>query len=174
MDVHGAGAQRSDPKSGNPDAFPNGHGPQGDDIRIYNYVRCVTGGEAEEYTPPYVKIPGWKGGGAGTSESGRRRHNGMQKFGGGHSRNMQQSSARSNQEIRHGSGMMNRRDGQGPPEEAFIACDGKSRGEPCSVLTPQGTLPGVCVSRNAQLFCVPEGHGPGRDRGRGTGMAPPQ
>ena len=41
MDVHGAGAQRSDPKAGNPDAYPQGHGPQGDAIRIYNYVRCV-------------------------------------------------------------------------------------------------------------------------------------
>lgn len=75
MDVHGAGAQRSDPKLGNPDAFPDGHGPQGDDIRIYNYVRCVAGGEAEEYDPPYVRIPVWKGGGPGTSGTDRRRHN---------------------------------------------------------------------------------------------------
>lgn len=41
MDVHGAGAQRSDPKEGDPADYPNGHGPQGDAIRIYNYVRCV-------------------------------------------------------------------------------------------------------------------------------------
>ena len=41
IDVHGAGAQRSDPKSGNPGDYPYGHGPQGDAIRIYNYVRCV-------------------------------------------------------------------------------------------------------------------------------------
>jgi hypothetical protein len=45
MDVHGAGAQRSDPKSGDPDAYPTGHGPQGDAIRIYNYVRCVRDAE---------------------------------------------------------------------------------------------------------------------------------
>jgi len=44
IDVHGAGAQRSDPKVGNPDNFPYGHGPQGDAIRIFNYVRCVRGG----------------------------------------------------------------------------------------------------------------------------------
>jgi len=44
VDVHGAGAQRSDPKSGNPAAYPTGHGPQGDAIRIYNYVRLVRGG----------------------------------------------------------------------------------------------------------------------------------
>lgn len=40
-DVHGAGAQRSDPKGGDPDEFSDGHGPQGDAIRIYNYVRLV-------------------------------------------------------------------------------------------------------------------------------------
>jgi len=44
-DVHGAGAQRSDPKAGDPARFPHGHGPQGDVIRICNYVRCVRGGE---------------------------------------------------------------------------------------------------------------------------------
>ncbi|KJU83018.1 hypothetical protein MBAV_004788, partial [Candidatus Magnetobacterium bavaricum] len=40
-DVHGAGAQRSDPKTGNPSDYPHGYGPQGDVIRIYNYARCV-------------------------------------------------------------------------------------------------------------------------------------
>ncbi|MHB9026803.1 MAG: Lcl C-terminal domain-containing protein [Armatimonadota bacterium] len=41
LDVHGAGAQRSDPKAGNPAGFPRGRGPQGDVIRIFNYVRIV-------------------------------------------------------------------------------------------------------------------------------------
>ena len=41
IDVHGAGAQRSDPKSGDPDNYPEGRGPQGDAIRINNYVRLV-------------------------------------------------------------------------------------------------------------------------------------
>ncbi len=40
-DVHGAGAQRSDPKSGDPSQYPTGWGPQGDVIGIYNYARCV-------------------------------------------------------------------------------------------------------------------------------------
>lgn len=44
VDVHGAGAQRSDPKSGDPAMFPHGRGPQGDVIRIFNYVRLVRGG----------------------------------------------------------------------------------------------------------------------------------
>ncbi|MDX9768608.1 MAG: DUF1566 domain-containing protein, partial [Ectothiorhodospiraceae bacterium] len=41
VDVHGAGAQRSDPKTGNPADYPTGHGPQGDAIRIFNYARLV-------------------------------------------------------------------------------------------------------------------------------------
>jgi hypothetical protein len=40
---HGAGAQRADPKAGNPFDYPRGFGPQGDDVRIANYVRCVRG-----------------------------------------------------------------------------------------------------------------------------------
>lgn len=44
MDAHGAGAQRSDPKSGDPARYSQGLGPQGDEIRINNYVRCVRGG----------------------------------------------------------------------------------------------------------------------------------
>ena len=47
LDVHGAGAQRSDPKAGDPSMFPHGRGPQGDVIRIYNYVRLVRGGSSE-------------------------------------------------------------------------------------------------------------------------------
>jgi hypothetical protein len=41
LNVHGAGAQRSDFKSGDPANWPHGHGPQGDVVRIYNYVLCV-------------------------------------------------------------------------------------------------------------------------------------
>jgi len=44
MDVHGAGAQRSDPKVGDPGDFPYGRGPQGDVIVIDNHVRCVRDG----------------------------------------------------------------------------------------------------------------------------------
>jgi hypothetical protein len=57
MDVHGAGAQRSDPKTGDSAEFPTYFGPQGDVRRMENYVRCVrsgvddgiiTGGEVNE------------------------------------------------------------------------------------------------------------------------------
>jgi hypothetical protein len=41
MDVHAAGAQRSDPKEGEARL---GHGPQGDAQRVLNYVRVVRGG----------------------------------------------------------------------------------------------------------------------------------
>ena len=40
-DVHGAGAQRSDPKSGSASDYPHGRGPQGDVVRIANFVRLV-------------------------------------------------------------------------------------------------------------------------------------
>jgi len=41
INVHGAGAQRSDPKSGDPARWSEGHGPQGDDVRILNWARAV-------------------------------------------------------------------------------------------------------------------------------------
>ena len=41
MDVHGAGAQRSDPKSANGKSYPSYHGPQGDVRIVFNFVRCV-------------------------------------------------------------------------------------------------------------------------------------
>ena len=62
LDVHGAGAQRSDPKQGDPNDWPNGNGPQGDVIRIYNYVRLVRGGQTsmgsiEENTDYRMNVP---------------------------------------------------------------------------------------------------------------------
>ena len=40
IDTHGAGAQRSDPKTGDPSRWPS-LGGQEDEVRIYNYARCV-------------------------------------------------------------------------------------------------------------------------------------
>ena len=51
MDVHGAGAQRSDPKSGDPVDWPTGHGSQGDAIRINNHVRLVRDADAGTEEP---------------------------------------------------------------------------------------------------------------------------
>ncbi|MDC5851785.1 DUF1566 domain-containing protein [Vibrio europaeus] len=52
IDVHGAGSQRSDPKTGDASQYPTGHGPQGDAIRIDNMVRCVAGGGVEFVQQP--------------------------------------------------------------------------------------------------------------------------
>ena len=57
MDVHGAGAQRSDPKQGDPNNYPHGFGPQGDVIRIYNFVRLVRGGSISEVNESKVGLP---------------------------------------------------------------------------------------------------------------------
>jgi len=57
IDVHGAGAQRSDPKSGDPADWPYGNGPQGDAIRIYNYVRLVRDAEQEPVMGYTVYLP---------------------------------------------------------------------------------------------------------------------
>lgn len=57
MDVHGAGAQRSDPKQGDPENYPHGFGPQGDVIRIYNFVRLVRGGLISELDGSKSSLP---------------------------------------------------------------------------------------------------------------------
>ncbi len=61
MDVHGAGAQRSDPKTGNPDDYPFGHGPQGDVIRINNYVRLVRNTDNTEIDGTKYETPSYQG-----------------------------------------------------------------------------------------------------------------
>lgn len=49
MDVHGAGCQRSDPKSGRGNIS---RGPQGDWVRVKNYVRLVRGGSVTLQSGP--------------------------------------------------------------------------------------------------------------------------
>ncbi len=69
LDVHGAGAQRSDPKAGNASRDGHGRGSQGDVVRIENLVRCVRGGDVEivRKGPELEKRPqqGPRGGGPG-------------------------------------------------------------------------------------------------------------
>jgi hypothetical protein len=57
MDVHGAGSQRSDPKTGDASKFPEGRGPQGDVIRIDNMVRLVRGGDVQAVDAVQAKEP---------------------------------------------------------------------------------------------------------------------
>ncbi len=52
LDVHGAGAQRSDPKQYRGKDYPQGHGPQGDAIRYNNFARCVTDTHSTFITSP--------------------------------------------------------------------------------------------------------------------------
>jgi hypothetical protein len=57
MDVHGAGCQRSDQKTGDESQLSKGHGPQGDAQRINNMVRLVRGGGAESVKAAVRKSP---------------------------------------------------------------------------------------------------------------------
>jgi hypothetical protein len=63
VNVHGAGAQRSDPKSGGSE--PDGRGPQNDQVRGLNYVRAVRGqatlakaGTQNSYQPSSQQLSG--------------------------------------------------------------------------------------------------------------------
>lgn len=76
LDVHGAGCQRSDPKSGDLSSTPYGRGPQGDVLRINNYVRCVRGGAATLVThgtenPSQTVAPPKADRGAGLPDAGK-------------------------------------------------------------------------------------------------------
>ena len=73
MDVHGAGAQRSDPKSGDRGDLPFSRGPQGDVVRTYNHVRCVRGAGVELRTSgPAVQMQTSRGGPGGRGGPGPR------------------------------------------------------------------------------------------------------
>lgn len=56
LDVHGAGAQRSDPKQYNGKDYPQGHGPQGDAVRYQNFVRCVTDNDTQLVVNPVAEV----------------------------------------------------------------------------------------------------------------------
>lgn len=53
MDVHGAGAQRSDFKTGDARSYPYGHGPQGDFVRIENNAIAVRDSAYEKARSDY-------------------------------------------------------------------------------------------------------------------------
>jgi hypothetical protein len=128
MDVHGAGAQRADLKSGDPSQLPIGRGPQGDAMRIYNYARCVrggtygqvfTGGEADQ---TITFQPGGNFGGSGLAQG---------------------QSGRAPGELKGQSGLL---------QGAIDACSDLGAGSTCSV----GPGSGTCEDVQGQLICVPE------------------
>jgi hypothetical protein len=55
VDVHGAGCQRSDPKYDDGTDYSAGHGPQGDAVYVYNYVRPVRNDDTVN-NPAYVVV----------------------------------------------------------------------------------------------------------------------
>lgn len=60
INAHGAGAMRSDPKTGDPADFvgeDGGHGPQNDQVRIQNYVRPVRTAFNPQDLEPVVEQP---------------------------------------------------------------------------------------------------------------------
>lgn len=134
MDVHGAGAQRSDIKSGDPASLPVGAGPQGDVQSIYNYARCVSGGSA--HSSLGGEAPSTNQPQGSPTQNGQSQPTGPA---GGAQGNAQQ-----------------------PPQEAITACQGLSVGASCSVNTPNGTLNGTCGTppNSTQLACMPAGGRP--------------
>jgi hypothetical protein len=133
IDIHGAGAQRSDPKKGNPADWPNGHGPQGDAIRIMNYARCVRGGN----------VTSDPGGSPNSTRTGIT------------------ITATSTDMMPGGMAGGQPQAGGTPPQEAINACSGASQDATCQFTTPQGTVTGTCMSIAGQFACVPVGGPPG-------------
>jgi hypothetical protein len=140
VDVHGAGAQRSDPKTGSASEYPQGHGPQGDAVRVDNYVRCVRGGEAVYVsgnttvsTRPSLSIEG-----SSISGSGQQQGQGQ------------------------GLGQGQGQGGGTPPQQAIDACVGLTQGAACTMNTPNGTMSGTCGTppNSSQLACMPAGGPP--------------
>ncbi|MHC1782293.1 MAG: DUF1566 domain-containing protein [Anaerolineaceae bacterium] len=137
IDVHGAGAQRSDPKAGNAAEFAQGRGPQGDSVRIENYVRCVRGvaslqpsGQAEDKRPDI---------------------------------SMEDSGVPQTQPGNHppnpGAGIQAGSAGSvagGAPQEAVEACLSKPTGATCQFTGPNGVVTGACQQK-LQFVCYPAG-----------------
>jgi hypothetical protein len=131
MDVHGAGAQRSDDKSGDTSNYPTGRGPQGDAVHINNYVRCVTGGAV-----------------AGQNTGGEIAQTGSPS-------NPQDIQPQTQPGVDGPPAQ-----GGTPPQEAIDACLGQMANSSCTIGTPNGQLNGSCAQIEDQLACVPAG-GPG-------------
>lgn len=128
VDVHGAGAQRSDPKAGSESEYPTGRGPQGDAIRINNYVRLVRAGNV---------IKTYKGGSSASLPS------------------MTIQSTGSDQSQPSGMPAGKGQQGNLPPLEAIKACSAGAQGSTCQFNSPNGIISGTCQTIQQQLACVP-------------------
>jgi hypothetical protein len=161
LDVHGAGAQRSDPKVGDPSRFPRGRGPQGDVLKIYNHVRLVRGGGVKVSSgPSSAPLPtpwhpprGFRGGSSGIYGVGPGRplagRPGRQALGGGRRGFIQRLD-------RDGDGRVSRAEFDGPPDH-FQRFDRNNNGYIDAGEAPTGPPPG----RGQRPFGPPGGGGPG-------------
>ncbi|MCG3178214.1 MAG: hypothetical protein BIFFINMI_00539 [Phycisphaerae bacterium] len=72
LNVHGAGAQRSDPKSGDPRSpqWSSGRGPQGDEIRIHNFARAVRNIDPQTVQPGRIDLTPLPASARGTAPPG--------------------------------------------------------------------------------------------------------
>jgi len=137
LNVHGAGAQRSDPKTGNPADWANGFGPQNDEIRINNYVRCVRAGDVTSIEERQIML---------TPQQSPQTYP------------QQQPSNNPN----HGGQPMHKELNQPPlgqktpPQEAVDTCNGLNAGVICEFQAPHGLITGICrLVSQQQLACVP-------------------
>lgn len=127
VDVHGAGSQRSDPKTGDLGMYPTGHGPQGDAVRSLNLARCLRGG----LTGPMVS--------------------------GGAADPMEPTAPEAVLGITPTVGLPDQGGQQGsePPPEAIEACEGQSANTACQYDIGFGPTNGACRDVFGQLVCLP-------------------
>ncbi|MCB0154173.1 MAG: hypothetical protein KDF65_05195, partial [Anaerolineae bacterium] len=109
-----------------------GHGPQGDAIRIDNYVRLVRGGQVS-LTP------------AGDPSASPAR---------------QINQAVPDGQAGPPAGPQNGPPNGAPPPEALEACTGQSQGSTCQFTAPRGQVIGTCALVQQHLACVPVGGPP--------------
>lgn len=135
VDVHGAGAQRSDPKFGVPEGQEEGFGPQGDARRAYNLVRCVSGGPVVATDIDVSAAPA-------------------------NTQNQEEKPQRiDTQPARQPQQDKNPDETQSlplAPQEAVAACRTKRERESCTIRVSQGNVQGICKPIAGQLACMPE------------------
>jgi len=146
VDVHGAGAQRSDPKSGDASVWSNGNGPQNDQIRIDNYARCVRDGAQS------VEV-------AGSGNSGQAPQTGGQPPASGAGQGTGRMGPQPGMSPQGGalggpeSGL-----GRVPPQAAIDACTYLSEDAACTFTSSRGQMvAGTCLPVQSVLACVPLG-----------------
>jgi hypothetical protein len=148
IDIHGAGAQRSDPKTGDSANWPTGHGPQGDAIRVDNFVRCVRGGDVtlDPDGDLGASRPGMTVTAASDMGNDQDEQPNLPNQGG-------QPSQPAGQPLQGGNGQA---PGNAAPRQAAVdVCSGAAQGSPCQFAAPQGTVSGSCLPAGGQLACVP-------------------